>query len=255
MEKTPFGQTDYDIRFEWGSKGARDAAERGDIVIIVDVLSFSSAVVAALDQGAIVYPHAPNEKAKAFTESVGAKLAVKRSQASKDVPSLSPVSWNVNHRGKKYVLPSPNGAVCTTCASKAAKVLVGGLVNAAAVASAAQQLREKLGKPITVIAAGERWQDAKEHENDLRPSLEDYLGAGAIIAHLEGNFSPEAEVCRSSLNASKNNLQQLIWNSGSGRELREIGYEEDVKFSSQLDSHKLVPVMQGQKVEVYEESN
>ncbi|MFT9596793.1 hypothetical protein [Mesobacillus sp.] len=42
-----FSQSLYECKVEWGRRGAREAAERGDIVIIVDVLSFSSTIVAA----------------------------------------------------------------------------------------------------------------------------------------------------------------------------------------------------------------
>lgn len=46
-----FDQSPYECRMEWGRRGAREAAERGDIVIIVDVLSFSSTVISAVSRG------------------------------------------------------------------------------------------------------------------------------------------------------------------------------------------------------------
>ncbi|HZG57243.1 hypothetical protein [Paenibacillus sp.] len=42
-----FDQSPYGCRVEWGVRGAREAAVRGDIVIVVDVFSFSSTVTAA----------------------------------------------------------------------------------------------------------------------------------------------------------------------------------------------------------------
>ncbi|MBS4192756.1 hypothetical protein KHA94_21735 [Bacillus sp. FJAT-49705] len=51
-----FNLSPYVCRVEWGIRGARNAAERGDIIIIVDVLSFSSTVISAVNYGAIIYP-------------------------------------------------------------------------------------------------------------------------------------------------------------------------------------------------------
>jgi hypothetical protein len=42
--------TVYRCDHAWGRHGAREAARRGDIIVIVDVLSFSTAAVTALQQ-------------------------------------------------------------------------------------------------------------------------------------------------------------------------------------------------------------
>jgi hypothetical protein len=68
----------------------------------------------------------------------------------------------------------------------------------------------------------------------LRPAIEDYLGAGAILAQLSGSKSPEAEVCINAFRNSKQDPARLIWNSGSSRELRQRGFEHDVAHSSRL---------------------
>jgi len=79
-------------------------------------------------------------------------------------------------------LPSPNGAELSLLSGDV-PLIAGSLRNAAAVAKIAMQI----GKRISVVPAGERWED-----KSLRPSFEDLVGAGAIISMLKGTRSPEA---------------------------------------------------------------
>lgn len=230
-----FSQADYQCRFEWGAKGARDAAARGDMVIIVDVLSFSSTTVMACSYGAWIYPYPPNDQATKFAQSVDAVVAGKRG----DGRSLSSLSFSEQDAGKHYVLPSPNGSNCAYIARNAPAVFAGCFLNAEAVAQTAL----KLNRSITVIACGEQWRDALEEDNRLRPSVEDYLGAGAIISYLQGSKSPEAKVCELAYLHSANNLETLIWECGSGLELREKGFADDVRHCTQLNLYETVPLL------------
>ncbi|MGV3489165.1 MAG: 2-phosphosulfolactate phosphatase [Tuberibacillus sp.] len=239
-----FDQSPYECRLEWGRRGAREAAERGDIVIVVDVLSFSSTVVSALNCGAIIYPYPPNLNGKDFAKEIGAEYILGRAEASKKgLPTLSPVTFSQNHANKRYVLTSLNGAFCTWIASKVPALLIGSLLNASAVARIANQVSAKTKTPITVIPCGEQWNNIMENEDALRPSVEDYLGAGAILSYLQGEKSPEAEVCMNAFLHSKDNWNHLIWECGSGRELREKGFEEDVRHCSRLNVYDTVPLL------------
>ena len=53
------GQTDFSYRFDWGLDGLRALAPAAEVVIVVDVLRFSSAVSAAVESGstAVSYTH------------------------------------------------------------------------------------------------------------------------------------------------------------------------------------------------------
>jgi 2-phosphosulfolactate phosphatase len=109
-----FDQSPYQCRVEWGLRGAREAAERGDILIVVDVLSFSSAVVTAHHYGAIIYPHPTHEQAQEYADRMQATPLLGRAEAAaRGLPSLSPASFGPEHRGQKFVLCSINGALCT----------------------------------------------------------------------------------------------------------------------------------------------
>lgn len=239
-----FDQSPYECRIEWGKRGAREAAERGDITIIVDVLSFSSTVVSAVNKGAIIYPYPPNLDGKLYAKKLGAEYILGRKEAAIiGRPTLSPVSFNEQHINQKYVLSSLNGAFCSWIATKVPALLIGSLLNFSAVANVANQLREQTNANITVIPCGELWNEMRENEDGLRPSIEDYLGAGAVLSVLNGTKSPEAEVCIGAFLHSKDRIKELLWECGSGRELRQKGFEEDVLHCSQMNFYNTVPVL------------
>jgi 2-phosphosulfolactate phosphatase len=227
-----FSQAEFDIRLEWGEQGVQVLVPISDVVIIVDVLSFSTSVEIAASRKAIVYPYRwRDESAGEFARSIGAELAQKRRDAGF---SLSPHSLLNIPEGTKLVLPSPNGATLTLATGKT-PTLAGCLRNARAVAAAAT----KYGSRIAIIPAGERWPDGS-----LRPSFEDLIGAGAIIRHLDGYPSPEAEAAKSAFLAAENELKNFLLRCGSGKELVERGYEEDVHLAVEVNTSDCVPTLQ-----------
>jgi 2-phosphosulfolactate phosphatase len=241
-----FDQSPYDCRMEWGRRGAREAAERGDILIIVDVLSFSSTVVSALHYGALIYPYPPNLDGKEYARMMEAEYILGRAEAGREgKPTLSPASFNEMHVEKKYVLSSLNGAFCTWIASGVPALLAGSLLNASSAASVGNKLSKQLNASITVIPCGEQWHEVTDYDDTLRPSVEDYLGAGTILSYLDGNKSPEAQVCENAFNSSRSRIRELLWECGSGRELRERGFENDVEHCSRLNAMKVVPFLVG----------
>ncbi len=202
-----------------------------DVVIIVDVLSFSTCVDIATARGAAVYPYLWKDKrAREFATSIDAELATPRGTGRF---SLSPASLLDIPPDTKIVLPSPNGA-SLSLSTGGTITLAGCLRNASAVAKAAH----RLGRRISVIPAGERWED-----NSLRPSLEDWIGAGAIINQLSGSFSPEAQAARDEYRALAADLTHTIGNCTSGVELIERRYETDVVLASELDVSSRVPIL------------
>lgn len=248
-----FDQQGFACKVDWGKRGAREAARRGDITIIVDVLSFSSTVVTAATMGAILYPHPPpiNERARSYAEQLGAELMLSRAKAARaGTPSLSPLSFGPQHRGHAFVICSLNGAACTWLAAKVPALLIGSLLNATAVAHEANRLQKQTGAAITVIACGEHWAASQPDENDLRPAIEDYLGAGAILAQLDGSKSPEAQLCIGAFEQAAPRLDALIWDCGSGRELRAFGFAADVGHCARLDAYDTVPVLAQNRFEL-----
>jgi 2-phosphosulfolactate phosphatase len=229
--KSYFTQSEFDIRLEWGEHGVNLLAPISDVVIIVDVLSFTTCVEIATSRKAIIYPYRGKlEMAQEYAHSVGAELALKNRDAKY---SLSPKSMSQIPEGRRLVLPSPNGSTLSL-ATGGTPTLAGCLRNARAVAEAAK----KYGDRIAVIPAGERWPDSS-----LRPSFEDMIGAGAIINFLDGKSSPEAHAARSAFLAVEENLENFLLQCGSGKELIERGYREDVLLAAELNVSDCVPIL------------
>ena len=108
-------QASYDIRCEWGEHGIVELSRSSDVVIIVDVLSFSTCVDIAAARGAVLYPYPwKDERAREFATAVDAELAVARGAGRF---SLSPASYLDISPDTKIVLPSPNGASLSLAAS------------------------------------------------------------------------------------------------------------------------------------------
>lgn len=228
-----YDQQEFQVRCEWGEQGVAVLAPVSDVIIIVDVLSFSTSVDIAVERGAKVYPFGwKDQRAADFAASINAELADPQRKQGKY--SLSPASLMQIHPGTRIVLPSPNGATLTL-AARPKPVLAGCLRNVRAAARAAAQY----GDRIAVVAAGERW--AQDHS--LRPCFEDLIGAGAIISHLAGSLSPEAMAAVAAFEAAKSDLRNLVRRCGSGRELIERGFPEDVDLAAQLDISESAPTL------------
>jgi 2-phosphosulfolactate phosphatase len=228
-----FNQSAYHIRCEWGEQGVSRLAHISDAIIIVDVLSFSTAVDIATSQGAIIYPYRwKDATVEDFAKRVGAEIACKHNQRGY---SLSPASLQSLPHGTRLVLPSPNGSHLSSLTG-AKPTIAGCLRNCRAVAESAM----KKGKRIAVIPAGERWEDGA-----LRPCLEDLAGAGAIISYLRGSLSPEAEMAMAVFENTRARLMQSVLVCVSGKEKAARGEQRDVTLATELNVSACVPILKG----------
>lgn len=230
-----FDQAEFEVRCEWGEKGVLQLAPISDVVIIVDVLSFSTCIDIANSCGAIVFPYQwKDASAQAFAQSIDAELAGQRGSHY----SLSPASLLSIHPETRLVLPSPNGS-SLSLATGTTPTLAGCLRNCHAVALAAMNY----GRRIAVIPAGEKW-----HDGSLRPAFEDLVAAGALISYLVSNhsanhLSPEAQLAVAAYQGVWQSIADLIKQSGSGKELIERGFEQDVELASAINVSSCVPTL------------
>lgn len=240
-------QHGFAYRCDWGIEGLEALAPDSAVVVVVDVLRFTSAVTCALESGARVLPYRWNDATAAeFAATHHAVLAVRRELGE---PSLSPTDLLTIAPGTRLVLPSPNGSTIAFRARELGvpHVLAGCLRNASATAFVARQLAD--GRAISVIAAGERWGSA---QGTLRPAIEDQLGAGAILAALDPSAavsaprcSPEAAGARAAFLAARPLLHDTLAGCASGRELIARGWDDDVATAAALDVTNVVGTLRG----------
>jgi len=265
-------QASHRIRFDWGPTGAE--ATSAAYAVVVDVLTFTTTVSVAVDQGIEVFPYPWRDSgAAAHALRHGAKLAVGRFEARGSAQaSLSPASLESVVGVERLVLPSPNGSTLSfMLADSGTTVLAACLRNRTAVAD---WLAPRLAGPaisgssasvaapggipggipgsraggssLAVIAAGERWPDGS-----LRPCAEDLWGAGAVLAALVdrgvGGLSPEARIAEQAFRAVEPELAAELNACAGARELVEIGFGRDVEVAAALDASDVVPVLDDER--------
>ncbi|MFC7546397.1 2-phosphosulfolactate phosphatase [Plantactinospora sp. GCM10030261] len=242
MTEPASGQPGVGVRFDWGPAGAAELSRVCAVLVLVDVLSFSTAVEVAVGRGIRVHPFPWHNQAADYAERIGAVAAVPREAARPEHPwSLSPAALRSAPMVDELVLPEAHGAaICAAAGSTGAPVVAAGLRNAAAVGR--WLLHQGYGAseaPVGVIAAGERWSDGT-----IRPCVADQLGSAAVLDSLStapGGLSVEAAVALATLSGVPD-VPAAVRGSVAGRELAAAGFVEDVEIAVRTGS-STVPVL------------
>lgn len=174
----PFDQSTYQVRLDWGLAGLERLAD-ADVVVIVDVLHFSSRLADAVLDGA-------------------------------EVDLAEAASWSVD-----AVAP----ALAVTAAAGGATVLVGGIRNASAVARTVQAVQERrqARTSVVVIAAGER-DGSNDLRFAVEDHLGAGAIIAALTDRGIDHTSPDAAVAAEGFRALRRALGHLISASGSARD-------------------------------------
>ncbi len=236
-------QLDYAVRFDWGLTGAEAILHSADVAVVIDVLSFTTAVSVAVDAGIHVLPYRGEDAgAHDYARERNALLAVSRSRARPGDISLSPLSLRAAPSSARVVLPSPNGSTLAHHVGTRAPVCVAAcLRNASSVAS---WIRARLptSAAVAVVAAGERWSD-----ESLRPAIEDLWAGGAVTEALAAagwsSLSPEARLARAGYQAVRGCEADALRACASGRELTAQGFAIDVAIAAEIDLSNQVPIL------------
>jgi 2-phosphosulfolactate phosphatase len=248
MKDKPF------IHVDWFIDAVKTALNDRHVVVIVDTLRFSSAVVTAVAHGFTMYPVSTRKKGIQRATSLGAVMAGKPPKARY---SISPLSYiGASHdTTKQVVLYSPNGAACAELVKGRHTAYIGCLLNAQAVGRLVSSVAREKRCNVTVIAAGEQQAiDTGERIVYIKKrsrrvfAVEDYLGCGAIIASTSLAKTAEAIVCERAFKASQDRLEELLLESFSGTYLVQNNRVGDVKHAAQLNYYDVVPVVHKGKI-------
>jgi 2-phosphosulfolactate phosphatase len=200
----PFDQSTYQVRLEWGVAGLARLAP-ADIVVVVDVLRFSTTVIEAVDRGED-YP------LDAAAHAVS--------------PGGAPVAQAAARTGALVLLGGLRNA------------------SAAAAAVLAEQQRRGARTSIAVIAAGElSGRDAVTLRFAVEDQLGAGAIIDALGALGLDHSSPDAAVAAESFRALRRAVKHLLTASGSGRELIETGRGDAVARAAAVDAASVVPVL------------
>lgn len=214
-------------------------------VVVIDVLRASTTMIHALAHGAArIIPCESVTEAQAVAARfprADVLLGGERGGVKIDGFDLdnSPRSYTPEVvAGKTIVFTTTNGTLALRRAAQAERVLVGALVNLQAVLT---HLRDHTGS-VHLLCAG----------TDGRLTAEDILCAGLLVWRLT---SPEtaagrwridvpAEMARDFARrhgGSPADVLRTLRESLGGRNLLDLGYEEDIAVAARLDSHPVVP--------------
>jgi 2-phosphosulfolactate phosphatase len=210
----------------------------GSVTVAIDVLRATTTIIHALAAGcAAVRPVGEIDEARKLADSMRAgRVLLGGERGGKPLDGFdlgnSPREYTAKVcRNATLVLTTTNGTRALLRAAEAERTLVAGFVNFSAVC---EQLRQDT-RPVHIVCAG----------TDGSVTLEDTLLAGAIVDYL----CDAGEVCL-------NDGARLAWDcyethgrvllgaleiSQGGANLKELGYDDDIRAAAQIDQFALVP--------------
>jgi len=222
----------------------------GQVCIVVDVLRASSTIVTMLERGAQEVLLAPTiEEARSLHQELPRYLLC--GEEGGLPPSgfdygNSPSEFSaLDLKGQRAILCTSNGTRAILAAADAPLVLVGCLLNATAVASAACREATGRGLGIAVVCAGE--------EGGSAFAAEDALGAGAIVDAIVDSSrrwptapetTDEARAALEYYRAQRGREEAALQETAHGRDLLALGFGQDLALCGQRDRLAAVPRLQ-----------
>jgi len=206
-------------------------------LVVVDVFRSSTSIVMALENGAEeIIPCPSIEKARSLKKKLG-----DRSLLVGERRGITPRGFDLNIspseltrgrvEGKKIIYCSTNLVKAVSKGMTSKLLIIGGLVNAGAVAAYLNMLKPSR---LMIVACG--------LIPDKLVTLEDVIGAGAIVSKLDcEELSDTALLAK--LVYENDDWRKLIFNGYIAKYLEKIGWEKDIEVCLKEDSSKIVPLL------------
>ncbi|MBN2485457.1 MAG: 2-phosphosulfolactate phosphatase [Bacteroidales bacterium] len=206
------------------------------IVVIVDILRATSAIVTAFMNGVKqLIPVATLEEAKAYKEK-GFLVAAERDGIVRDFADFGNSPYNFTKErvyGKEIVYSTTNGTNCITLAKDSHEVLIGAYLNHRALVNhVVEQNRD-----VIIFCAG--WKN--------KFNLEDSLFAGSFSETLinSGKFETNCDSAFASVdlwNVAKPNLINYIDKVAQRHRLAKNGLDDVIEYCHTFDLTQIIPV-------------
>jgi len=211
--------------------------ERLERLVVVDVFRSSTAIVKALENGAVeIIPCSSIAEAKRLKRKLGSNTLLVGERMG-----ITPKNFDLNISPSLLTRERVEGRRIIYCSTNLMKVvsrnldskllLIGGLINASAVAKYLNRLNPE---KITIVACG--------LIPDKMITMEDVIGAGAIISRLiDAELTDTAIISR--LAYENDEWRRIIPNSYIANYLRSIGWGQDIEICLNEDSSNIVPIL------------
>jgi 2-phosphosulfolactate phosphatase len=213
MPESPFDQRRYQVRHDWGVEGLRRIAP-ADVVVIVDVLRFSTTVTDAVAQGESVplddAAHAVSLNGAAVADAARESGAVVLLGCLRNASAVAGVVLDLQHRRAER--------------TSIAVIAAGELAGRETGASLRFAVEDQLGAGAVV----------------------DALGALGI-----DHTSPEAAAAGEAFRGLRGAVRHLLTASGSGQELLDRGSRDEVLNAAAVDAASVVPVLRDDSFVAY----
>jgi 2-phosphosulfolactate phosphatase len=234
------------VNLELVARDAQKAVERNDVVIVIDVLRCTSSIITALTNGAhaIIPMQTVSEARSKAKENSRYLLAGERRGVKPAGFELgnSPLEFSRDRvAGKTIIMTTTSGTAAFARVKGHSFVLVGAFLNAAAVAQAAINLSESNHLNLSFALSGKRGAF----------SLEDFLGAGAIIHHFANKdltYSDPAYASLLAFEKAKPSLFATLCEGSHARTLLDLGFKDDVIHCTQVNKCTTVPCLRGESI-------
>jgi 2-phosphosulfolactate phosphatase len=206
----------------------------GATCVVFDVLRATSSMITALAHGAVeIHPVCTIEEALALQQRI--PDSVLGGERNGDlIPGFevgnSPLEYREMMTGRKIITTTTNGTVALRACEHAERVLVGALLNIAAVAA---ELQAKSAAKVLLVCAGTFETFA----------LEDAYAAGLLIGLLGEGTTTDAALTVRAMSAAFSDPLAALRSARNGQVLAASGRAADVEWCAQVSKYNVVGQM------------